>query len=290
MRLSFRFLPVAFASLSIVAVPLSGCSAGSEESSLTPVAEGTDDITAASKLVGDYEDGRGRFASLNLQQIGEAGKPANVFTSEVIVQCVMAPCPTLTVKGKWFASSDVLTLYPEGRERETYRAVLDGQTLTLSDDAGLAIARLVKARAVNPVIAEVLSKYGVPKMTSTIVASEIDRQAAEEGVTKPFAEAFDEAVKMFLEDEMGLSGMIGGLEDGVPEECGEDLTKATLCMANRADTHVNLMPLDGTTPPEGESARAAWIIEFSVGSFTDHGYYAIIDKRGAQGSYMYSFN
>jgi len=281
-------LPVVLVALASFVPSITGCSADRSEAALTPIAEGTDDVVSASRLHGDYVDGQGRFASLSLARISEGGKTENRFEGAQIVQCVRAPCPTIAITGRWFASADVLTLYPEGAERETYRASLDGPKLTLSDGNGTAVAELIRARDADPSIATVLAKYGVPEMTVDIDQAEADAQATAPLVTVPFENAFDLAMKMFLEDEMGLSGMFMDLE--IPEPCAADPAKAAVCLANRRDTSVSLLTRADGGAPDGETAADTWIFSFHVGSFTDHAYYAVIEKHREEAHYIYNVN
>jgi len=270
---------------------LAGCGADSQsDDDFAPIADGSDDITAASKLVGDYDKGAGRFVSLSLTQIVEAGKTKNVFVGQVQVQCVRAPCPTHALKGKWFARNKTVTFYPEKAAAETYVASLADGKLTLKDSKGVAIAELTKKLPLVAGVAEALKKHGVEKLETTIDAPEVDAQG--KGATTPFAKAVDTAIDLFLSDESGISGYASEIDAsdlsdlGCKGKTGRELSK---CVTNANGATMRLMKRSDSGPPEDGSVSADWVFEFSDGA-TDYGYYAIIPKKGSEKPYIYNFN
>ncbi len=278
-----RFLGWAAICLSLVLV---GCSEGG--SGIDPVEEGTAEVSAASKLVGSYKEGKGKLSSLTLAQPEVEGRKTNRYELEQFVQCVRAPCPTLTVKGKWFARGETITFYPDHGARETYRVALEGRTLSLADDDEVVVAELVRQIPAPTGIVETLAKYRVPEMRSEIDGNEVDAQERGRGIEVKFAEAFDTGVRLFLTQESGLAGTALEFEDDLREQCG-DQTDLVRCLANSPRTSVSLMALRESAPG-GESPRDAWILTFFVDDFTDHGYYAVVPKRRGEEPFVYAFN
>ncbi|MDF2695658.1 MAG: hypothetical protein K0S65_4041 [Labilithrix sp.] len=285
----FRRSLVLFAALSFASVPFfAGCAADASDEEVAPVDEATDDVVSVSKLLGQYIEGQGRYASLSLSQVTENGRRTNRYEGKQIVQCTRAPCPTVAVHGKWFASKTSLTLYPEGQPRESYKAALDGTKLTLTNAQGVHIAELTKAVPAPNGVGAALQKHGVPNMRVEIDAAEIAKQASAPGVTVSFDAAIDQALELFLTDQGALRGTTDEFADDLQEECGAN-TDLVLCLANAPRTYIRLQKLEDETAPGGESANEAWVFVFFVEDFTDHGYFAVIDKKG-QGAHVYAFN
>jgi hypothetical protein len=280
-----RILAVSVVSLAA----LSGCGGAGDDPELSPVEESQDELQTAAKLVGDYTEGRGRYASLSLLQVSERGRKVNKFEAEQIVQCVRAPCPTMKLAGKWFARGSDLTLYPEGRDRMTFRVKLDEGKLTLKDARGVDVAELTKAVPAPSGVEEILSRHRVPNMKVQIDQAEVDAQQRASGVMVKFKDALDKAVELFLTDEQGLKGNIQGMEDDVREQCSgqRDLVR---CIANDPQTSVSLLKRSDESAPQGETAADGWVIVFFTSSFTDHGYYAVISKSQAGEASIYNFN
>lgn len=279
--------------LGLVAVVLSavGCASPSADpDDLAPVGEGDGEMTSVSALVGSYGEGKGRFASLVLAQTTEGGTRRNTFEAEQIVQCVRAPCPTVNVKGRWFARGTTLSLYPEGDAALTFRTKIQGDSLVLSDKNGTAIAELVKQPAAVPGVAEALAKYGVSKMKVKIEPSEVNAQAGAPGVTKKFAEAVDTAVSLFLHDaESGLASWVAEQDPADLEACGREPAgeKRVACVANTGAS-VRLLGRSESPPGEGDVATE-WVLVFSDGR-SDYGYFAIVPKKGNGAASIYAFN
>ncbi len=280
-----RILTVSLVSLAA----LSGCGGAGEDSELAPVEESQDELQTASKLVGDYTDGRGRYASLSLLQVSERGRKVNKFDAEQIVQCVRAPCPTIKLAGKWFARGSDLTLYPEGRDRMTFRVKLDEGKLTLKDSRGVDVAELTKAVPAPPGVEDILSRHRVPNMSVKIDQAEVDAQQRASGVTVKFKDALDKAVELFLTDREGLKGVLEGMEDDARSQCSGQ-TDLVRCIANSNETSVSLLKRSDESAPQGETAADGWVIVFFTGGFTDHGYYAVISKTQAGEGSIYNFN
>jgi hypothetical protein len=280
----------------VVAMTLagSGCSASpaGDGEDLPPVAEGSDDITAHAKLLGSYEDGRGRFASLALDQTTIGGKRKNLFVASEVVQCVRAPCPPLEVKGSWYARGTTLTLYPASGPSLTYKATLQGDRLTLVDARGTEIAQLTKKPPAVAGVAEALRKHGVEKLRASIDGKEVTAQGAAAGVTVTFADAVDKAIGLFLSDESGLAGYVAEMDPSWLDDvsCGSAPAgaKRVTCVAN-ASASLSLLARRDTTPPHGETTTDAWIFVFSDG-LSDDGYYAVVPKKGNEAPYIYNFN
>lgn len=277
-----------FITLSLGTTPfLAGC-AVDEASEIVAVDEGTADLSAASKLLGEYGSGRGRYASLSLTQETVNGKRVNRFAAKQIVQCVKAPCPTLDVGGKWFAKDSTLTLYPTDAPRESYKFSQTGEKLTLKDAKGVAIAALEKVVPAAPNVASALKKHGVPNMSVEIDSAEVAKQSFAPGVKVKFDSALDKALDLFLTSDEALRGNVGEFEDDLKEECGAK-ADLVLCLANDSRTSIRLAKLGEDSAPYGETANEDWVFVFFVDDFTDHGYYAIVPKDGGAAS-VYAFN
>lgn len=278
--------PVAAAVLAVA------CSSSSASEDLDPVDEATADVVSASKLVGEYHQGRGRFATLSLQRNRENGRLVNRFEAQRFLQCAETTCPTVTVKGRWFARGSSFSLYPENEPRETYRASLaqEDEKLTLSNAQGVKIVELVRKPVLSAEIEQILAEKGIPKMTVDISAPDLAAQSATPGVEVPFGEAFRTSIDLFLHDEAALSSTVAEFEDEVREHCGAEVD-LVLCIANSPDSSVYLHKIGDETAPDGESAEDAWVFSFFAGNLTDHGYFAIVPKkRSGGGAYIYAFN
>ncbi len=275
------------AALALGSSLVTGCAADTTDE-IAAVDEATADLSSVSKLLGQYAEGSGRYASLSLTQVTENGKRVNRYVGKQVVQCVRAPCPQVDVGGRWFASASSLTLYPNGQPRESYKVKLEGTKLTLSNAQGVSIAELNKVVAAPPEIASALQRHGVPNMKVDIDPAEIAAQAAEAGELMPFATALDSALEMFLTDDAALKGTTQEFADSLTEECGSN-TDLVRCLANSPRTKIHLMTRASDGAPEGESVSDAWIFEFFVDDFTDHGYYAIVPKTDDM-PYVYAFN
>jgi hypothetical protein len=264
-----------------------GCAADTEEE-LSPVDEASADLVSVNKLLGRFEEGRGRYASLVFSQKLEAGRKVNRFEGKQVVQCVTAPCPQVDVSGKWFARSSTLSLYPENGPRETFKANIVENKLTLDNAQGVRVGELTKAIPAPNDVATALNKHGVPNMKVEIEQAEVALQASKPGVTVSFADAVDKAIELFLTEEDGLRGTTGEFAEDLAEECGGN-TDLVRCLANAPRTSIRLQKLTDETAPYGDDAKDAWVFVFYVDDFTDHGYFSVIAKDGS-GSYAYSFN
>lgn len=264
---------------------LLGCSATAADDSIAPVDEASADVVSVSNLIGEYRDGRGRFASLTLSQATEGGKKTNQFQAEVIVQCVTAPCPTQPMKGKWFARQKSLTLYPESGSSETYSAELANSKLTLENARGTQIGELTKVGSAGPSeYGDILSKHGVPRMSVNIDPAEVARQPG----SVPFAQVFEQALGLFLGDPEGLPQNTEVFADELSDRCPDQ--DFSLCLANDPGARVTLRSVDEGRAPQSEDPKNAWILEFFVDHFTDHVYYVVVDKKGKEPAYIYAFN
>jgi hypothetical protein len=268
-----------------LAVSVGGCA---EQSALEDITEGSDDVVSAAQLAGSYSDGKGRLATLSLLQVRSEGRTTNQYEAERIVQCARPPCPTVTVKGKWFTRDGVLTFFPDGGGSETFRTTLLDRTLSLFDGNGVLVTQLTRQLPSPEGIAASLAKHGVPQMRTEIDDNEVNAQARRPGVEVAFREAFDLALELFLTDESALLANALHFEEDLRDECGmkADLVR---CLANAPRTSVSLMPR-GETAPFGESPDEAWVITFFVDDFTDHGYFAIVPQKRDQAPHIYAFN
>ena len=279
------------AALNVLACTVSSEDAGDDVAAVTPA---EDDFTSASKLVGRYRNGRGVFAALDLEQVEVDGKRKNQFRANRVEQCASSSCPSVDVRGSWYARSGRITFYFEDGDQLSATVSLRDGVLQLKNARGTVIAKLDKALVAEPNIGEVLARYGVPEMTVEISPKDI---AAHETTKISFDQAFDKAVDLFVNDEEG--GLHETTSEHDLDELGEfcasgsaaTRAEGVLCLANRSTTSVHLLPPDDEeTPPYGESPSDYWIFNFYVADFTDHGYFAVIAKDGSEESYIYAFN
>lgn len=271
---------------------LSGCSAP-QGSAADSASEEEMVASAASRLAGVYTGDAGMFARLELTIAKSPGaKTAYRFQAEQRVQCVKAPCPTIPLSGTWFANATVLALRPaQGRTIDT-RYVLSGATLSLTDKAsGATVAELAKETPRDAVIAAALESMGLGAMKVDIDMSEVDAQEK----AFPGKVSFDAALRAALDsfahdgdDPESPLGLVEGYDD--PELCGGGSHQAQLmCLMNDASTTLGLIHR-GESAENGEEPKDAWIFTLSLDNLSDHGHWAVVDRKGVEATYNYGFN
>ena len=273
------------------AVPACAASDGEE-----PFPSSEDEIQASvgERLAGTYADGAGALTDLKLDRVRSGNRYSYTFTASQRVMCVRAPCPAHAIQGKWFANSTVLALSLSGGDRIEYRYKLTGAKLSLRDRQGNELASLTKLPALGSAIGRAMSDFGIAKAHVDIAESEIAKQEALGGTVK-FEPAFRAALKSFLTDgdggESPLS-LINDLDaDDLPEGCGRLTSKEARlkCLVNDGETEIRMLKV-GQTAEEGESVKDNWIFTISLPQLSDHGHWAIVDRKGRAATYNYGFN
>lgn len=276
--------------LALAAAPLVvGCAASSDETT-SPESEAEDEITA-SQLTGDYGQGRGLYTRLELTRVKEGGRWRNVFEADQVVACVRAPCPAIHVSGSWFASKTFLRLYPQGQPSIAFTAKLTNKTLSLKDAQGheLAVLQRVVAPASN--IAAMLAARGISKITVDLPATEAARQAEKHPSAVSFEAALEKALDSFLNDGDDPESPLGiASEVDSDDACHRSTPKATLeCFLNDPEATLGMLEV-GQSAEHGEKVSDAWIFTVYIGKLSDHGHWAVVDRKGVEATYNYGFN
>ena len=203
-----------------------GCAAEIDDDPL-PTTEDEVQVSVAEKLAGVYTDGEGALSELTLSRTKVAGRYAYDFTGKQRSACVRAPCPVVTIKGKWFANKTVLSLTPTRGQRLEYRYKLSATALSLRDKQGNELANLHKKPAANSAIAKVLADFKISDARVEISEADIKKQEALGGQVK-FEAAFRAGMKSFLTDGDGGGPLAFVWEldaEQLPEGCNA-LTRA----------------------------------------------------------------
>lgn len=145
----------------------------------------------------------------------------------------------------------------------------------------------------NP--AAILREFGVTGVNLDMPAAEIARQQKYGGLA--FEKAFRSALKSFTEDASSgesplcvvLSNMNASCDTPSKGELAAAKKKLLSLMNLRAST-LRLVREGGEQQPEqGESIRGNWVFNMYL-DYSDHGYWAIVDRSGKKPAYNYGFN
>ncbi|NOU28259.1 MAG: hypothetical protein HOO96_10190 [Polyangiaceae bacterium] len=246
------------------------------------------------RLAGTYENGRGALASLALARTKLGGKYTYTFAGTERVTCVRAPCPTRAIEGTWFANSTVLALQPTRGARLEYRYKLSASSFELRDRQGTVLATLDKRPAADSPIARALSDFGIPRAKIEIEEGDVRAQDALPASRVKFEPALRDALKSFLtdgDDPESPLGIVSGLDSSeLPEGCRARAdSEKLLCFANDPETHIGLLKI-GDSAEQGETVSDHWIFTMYLGNLSDHGHWAIVDRKGVEATYNYGFN
>lgn len=271
-----------------------GCAGAAEDDDPLPTTEDEIQASVGEKLAGVYTDGEGSLTELTLTRVKVSGRYSYDFTAKHRVMCVRAPCPAVSLKGKWFANKTVLSLTPTRGSRLEYRYKLTATDLSLRDKQGTELAHLTKRPAAGTPIASALADFGISKARVEISESDIKAQESLSGNRVKFEPAFRAALKSFLNDDGGESpiGIINDLDaDDLPEGCGNLSTKQKrlVCLVNSPETSIGMLKI-GTSAEQGETVKENWIFTMSLPQLSDHGHWAIVDRTGREATYNYGFN
>ena len=172
------------------------------------------------------------------------------------------------------------------------RYVLSGATLSLTDKAsGATVAELAKETPRDAVIAAALESMGLGAMKVDIDMSEVDAQEK----AFPGKVTFDAALRAALDsfahdgdDPESPLGLVEGYDD--PELCcGGSHQAQLMCLMNDASTTLGLIHR-GESAENGEEPKDAWIFTLSLDNLSDHGHWAVVDRKGVEATYNYGFN
>ncbi|MFO0665770.1 MAG: hypothetical protein U0174_17575 [Polyangiaceae bacterium] len=272
-----------------------GCAGAAEEDDPFPTSEDEIQQSVGEKLAGVYANGEGALTELTLERKKVNGRYSYDFTAKQRVMCVRAPCPALSIKGKWFANKTVLSLDVTGPSRLEYRYKLTANDLSLRDKEGNELARLKKQLPSNNPIAKALKDFGISKAQVDIPDADVKAQEALSGNRVKFEPAFRAALQSFLNDDDGGEsplGLINDLDaDDLPEGCGNLSSKKQrlVCLVNSPDTEIGILKI-GQSAEQGETVKENWIFTMSLPQLSDHGHWAIVDRKGQEATYNYGFN
>ena len=271
-----------------------GCAGAAEDDEPLPTSEDEIQASVGEKLAGVYTDGEGALSELTLTRAKVNGRYTYDFTAKQRVMCVRAPCPALSLKGKWFANKTVLSLAPTRGTRLEYRYKLTATELSLRDKQGNELANLNKRPAAGTPIAKALTDFGISKARVEISDADIKAQEALSGNRVKFEPALRAALQSFLNDDGGESPLdiIANFErEDMPDGCGTLSTekKRLVCLVNSSETTIGMLKI-GSSAEQGEAVKDYWIFTMSLPQLSDHGHWAIVDRKGQEATYNYGFN
>ncbi|MDD2805639.1 MAG: hypothetical protein PHV33_08800 [Elusimicrobiales bacterium] len=143
--------------------------------------------------------------------------------------------------------------------------------------------------------AAILSEFGVTGVTLDMPAAEIARQ--EKHGALPFDRALRAALGSFLNDysdpESPLCVVLSNLDASCDKPAKGELAaakKKLLSLMNLRASTLRLVREGGEHQPEqGETVRANWVFNLYL-DYSDHGFWAIVDRAGRKPAYNYGFN
>lgn len=285
--------------LAVAVSPLVACAGATEETDESDMSE--DALTAAaSKWVGSYThaDPRGGYLrSLDLTQVKVGGKTKNTFMAwrTIRSQCQGAICPSIPIRGTWFVDSKKFYLYPEGSEALSYRyATTPYGSVTLDNAVTRDRAELMKQAPIKDRIAKALKEAGIPDAKVTIKLEETRAQEAVMPGLVQFDEAFASALQSFLHDADSPESPLAILADrdaeDLPGACARGTNEQKLaCVVNRPQTEIRLLNREERAEG-GEDTKKYWIFSMSLPQLSDHGHWAVVERRRAEATYNYGFN
>lgn len=273
---------------------MAGCAADSSDPAPDdPMAEAELTRSAGTKLLGVYEDGQGMFARLELRRIEKRGAATRYeFSAEQVVMCVRAPCPTQHLEGTWYAGATVLALTPTTAPRLDLRYVLRGAKLEITNSKKTSVlASLEKKAATNSTVAGIMGSFGLTKTKIELPQTEIDKQARQLPSEVAFDAALRSGLESFLEDDSDPESPLGLVADvDADDPCHRSTKKATLkCFVDSPDATIGMLKV-GESAEQGEKTADAWIFTMYLGNLSDHGHWAIVDRKGVAATYNYGFN
>jgi len=142
------------------------------------------------------------------------------------------------------------------------------------------------------VVAEILEAHGITELEVILPPDEVCAQQQEYDNLVSFSEAVEAAVVSFLSDDEDIDSPLARLEfvDGGPCLAG-DPSDRVRCFMDRDDSSLELIgPLSRFPPEHGESLAESWSFYLSMDALSDHLFWAIVDRSGAQPAYNYGFN
>lgn len=135
-------------------------------------------------------------------------------------------------------------------------------------------------------------EFGLDRMTIDISSLEVQYQSTVLDNVVGFGDALRAAITSFLNDTDDYESPLMLLKENQGLE-GEDAQKELVGHMNRLSTRIALVAFAGGSayPPEhGESIEENWAFFLKMESFSDHLYWAIIDRSGKQPAYHYGLN
>jgi hypothetical protein len=142
------------------------------------------------------------------------------------------------------------------------------------------------------VVAEILGAYGITELGVILPPDEVCAQQQQYDNLVSFSAAVEAAIVSFLSDDEDMDSPLARLEfvDGGPCLAG-DPSDRIRCFMDRPDSSFELIGPQSRFPPEHrESLDESWSFYLSMDSLSDHLFWAIVDRSGAQPAYNYGFN
>ena len=142
------------------------------------------------------------------------------------------------------------------------------------------------------VVAEILAAHGITELEVILPSDEVCAQQQQYDNLVSFSEAVEAAVVSFLSDDEDMDSPLARLEfvDGGPCLAG-DPSDRVRCFMDREDSSFELIgPLSRFPPEHRESLAENWSFYLSMDALSDHLFWGIVDRSGAQPAYNYGFN
>ena len=138
----------------------------------------------------------------------------------------------------------------------------------------------------------VSEEFGLVNMRIEIFASEVQNQAVGFDNKIIFEDALRAALQSFMEDSSDLESPLGLIKDNFFSGSKEGSKAILFEYLNRSSTFLKLIMFDTKEgyPEHGESIQENWLFQLKISSFSDHLYWAIVDRSGKLPPYNYGFN
>jgi hypothetical protein len=142
------------------------------------------------------------------------------------------------------------------------------------------------------VVAEILGAHGITELEVILPPDEVCAQQEQYDNLVSFSAAVEAAVLSFLSDAEDMDSPLARLEfvEGGPCLAG-DPSDRVRCFMDREDSSFELIGSLSRFPPEHrESLAENWSFYLSMDALSDHLFWGIVDRSGAQPAYNYGFN
>jgi hypothetical protein len=132
-------------------------------------------------------------------------------------------------------------------------------------------------------------EFGLVNMSIEVPASGVLYQSISFENKVSFEDALRDALRSFMEDDTDLESPLGLIKDDF--RSSEEERKVILFdYLNKPSTFLRLVAVEVGYPEHGESIKKNWVFQLVIKSYSDHLYWAIVDRAGKHPVYNFGFN